>query len=113
MIKFFIISFVAISIICPIFNYAYLFLATKFGFHKGFMRWVMNNDGEDFIFFAPLFSLVTTLIFMGYIFYNSVYRPTFYLIFELPLKGFVWLADILMKPIKKNQFKNELEDLAC
>lgn len=112
MIKVFLILLVVISIVCPIINYTYLFLATKFGFHKGFMRWVMDNDGGDFIFFAPLFSLVTALIFMGYIFYNSVYKPILYPIFEPPLKGFLWLVDILMKPIKKNQFKNELEDLA-
>ena len=105
---FMLICFAVISIVCPIINYTYLYLASKFKFHQEFVNWLMDDTDEDYFFFAPLCSWVISFFIIIAILYSLVFKPLYYAIITFPLKGIEWFSKILMKPIKKNQFKNQL-----
>ncbi len=107
MIKFFLISFITTSIVCPIINYTYLFLSFKFKFHKEFVKWIIDDDGYC-TFITPFMSQVSTWLIFIYVSYRLL-RPLFYLVVTLPLKGFEWLSEVLVKPIKKMQFIDDLD----
>jgi len=102
--------FCALSVICPIINYAYLYLASKFKFHQGFVNWLMDDTNEYYFFFAPLCSLVTSFFIIIAVLYSLVFKPLYYVIITFPLKGIEWFSKILMIPIKKVQFKNKLNE---
>ena len=105
---FMLICFAVISIICPIINYTYLYLASKFKFHQELVEWMLEDDECDYFFFAPLISLMVTSIIVVRTLYTLLLKPLYFLVIELPIKGFDCIAKILLKPIKKNQFKNKL-----
>lgn len=103
--------FGVLSVICPIINYLYLYLASKFKFHQGFVNWLMGDTNEDYFFFAPLCSWVTSFFIIIAVLYSLVFKPLYYVIIIFPLKGIEWFSKILMKPIKKVQFKNKISQL--
>ena len=105
---FMLICFAVISIICPIINYTYLYLASKLKFHQGLVEWMLEDDGCDYFFFVPLASWMVTFIIVVYTLYTLLWKPLYFLVIELPIKGSDCIAKILLKPIKKNQFKNKL-----
>ena len=96
------------SVICPIINYAYLYLASKFKFHQGLVEWMLEDEECDYYFFTPLLSWMITFIIVVYTLYASLCKPLYYIVITLPIKGFDYIAKILLKPIKKLQFKNKL-----
>lgn len=100
--------FCVLSVACPTINYIYLFLATKLKFHQTFVGWVLEDDEDEHAFFLPVLSWMFTLIITVYTLYLLIWRPLYYVLATLPLEAIKWISRVLMKPIKKNQFKNQL-----
>ena len=97
-----------ISVICPIINYAYLFLATRLNFHQEFVDELLEDSECRYYFFTPGFSYMTACIIILYVLYKLILKPLYIILIGIPSEGFKWLSDILLKPILKNQFKNKL-----
>ena len=100
--------FCVLSIACPTINYIYLFLATKLKFHQAFVGCVLEDDEDEYTFFLPVLSWIFTFIITVYTLYILIWRPLYYVLATLPLEAIKWISRILMKPIRKTQFKNEL-----
>lgn len=101
-------GFGIISVICPIINYAYLFLATRLNFHQEFVDFFLEDSECGYYFFTPVLSCMVACTIILYVLYKLILKPLYIILIGIPFEGFKWLSDILLKPILKNQFKNKL-----
>jgi len=98
-----------ISVICPIINYVYLFLATRLNFHQEFVDFLLDENIEcRYYFFTPVLSCMVVCTIILYVLYKLILKPLYIILIGIPFEGFKWLSNILLKPILKNQFKNKL-----
>ena len=102
--------FIIISVVCPIINYVYLFLAFKLKFGKEFVSFLMDFcNNEKVYFITPIMSSIPTFCIIVYLMYELLLKPLSCILIKIPMMGFVWLSNILFKPINKMQFMNEID----
>ena len=114
-----ILNFCLVWLVTVVINYVYLYISTKFGIWKEFTKWLIEDDSiwstRKYIPFwwlfipphciCPSFAIVVFLLYK--LFFKPLYSITIYPISKLV----VWLCNFIFKPIKKNIFYSELENI--
>ena len=99
-----------VCVACVIINVAYIYIATKFKLFRGFTKFLTEDIETDAVYIiTPPFSIVVSLIVIGFLIYKLILKPLYYMILYPFVKIWYFITEILFKPIRKNIFKNTIE----